>query len=254
LRVSLRLEITTSSPSSWLLKTLARRTEESASGLSGDWPTPLQNDDHAKVRKRGNYNLPATVMWPTPDSAGGGRSPKDGMTLTGQTPDGKKRQVDLNHAVMEWPTPTVHGNTNRKGATAKSGDGLRTVAVLESARPTPTAQDGKNATLPPSQVSRDTLPGAILRCSGPPAPENPSTNGKSRASSLIGELISQFRYSMRIQEVGEVLLEWLVISGARLNPRWVCQLMGFTADWLDDVEWPPSKPSATRSSRKSPRS
>ena len=29
--------------------------------------------------------------------------------------------------------------------------------------PTPTANDAKNATLPPSQVSRDTIPGALLR-------------------------------------------------------------------------------------------
>lgn len=29
--------------------------------------------------------------------------------------------------------------------------------------PTPTAQDAKNSTLPPSQLSRDTIPGALLR-------------------------------------------------------------------------------------------
>ncbi len=29
--------------------------------------------------------------------------------------------------------------------------------------PTPAAQDAKNSTLPPSQINRDTVPGAIMR-------------------------------------------------------------------------------------------
>jgi hypothetical protein len=40
-----------------------------------------------------------------------------------------------------WPTPTVCGNYNRKGASATSGDGLAT-AVQKW--PTPTANDSKN--------------------------------------------------------------------------------------------------------------
>ena len=38
---------------------------------------------------------------------------------------------------------------------------------------------------------------------------------------------------------------------ARLNHRWVAQLMGFPSDWLEGIDVPPSKPSATASSRKS---
>ena len=45
--------------------------------------------------------------------------------------------------------------------------------------------------------------GAILR-DGQPDPDNPSTDGKSRAL---------------------------------LNPRWVAQLQGFLSDWLDGIEW-----------------
>jgi hypothetical protein len=43
-----------------------------------------------------------------------------------------------------WPTPTVHGNTNRAGVSAKSGDGLRTAVMrLEAGHwPTPTARLG----------------------------------------------------------------------------------------------------------------
>lgn len=120
--------------------------------------------------------MAAVQMWPTACVPNGGRQPKGGaMTITGQTPDGKKRQVDLHFAVRQWPTATVRGNTNRHGATAKSGDGLRTTAV-----------------------------------NGLHDQANHSTNGKPRES-------------------------------LRLNHRWVAQLMGFPGDWLDDVEWPPSK-------------
>ena len=246
LRVSLRLEVTRSCPSSWLLRTLARRTEENE---CGSWPTARASDGE----KGGS------------------------MTPTGQTPDGKKRQVDLNYAVRRWPTPkaqinqdcpserqrkspnlesfanmwptpTVDGNTNRKGATAKSGDGLRTAAV--NSWPTPTAIDSgtgrTNRSASPGATDRPTL--ALMLRDGQPDQESHSTNGKSRESSLTGALLSQFRYLMRIQDIGEVLLVWSVKSAARLNPRWVLQLMGFPSDWLDGVS-PPSKRVATRSSR-----
>jgi hypothetical protein len=38
-----------------------------------------------------------------------------------------------------------------------------TGAIESGLWPTPAAQDGKNGTLPPSQATRDTLPGAMLR-------------------------------------------------------------------------------------------
>jgi DNA (cytosine-5)-methyltransferase 1 len=43
-------------------------------------------------------------------------------------------------AVKLWPTPTVHGNHNRKGASKESGDGLATAVKRW---PTPNATDGK---------------------------------------------------------------------------------------------------------------
>jgi hypothetical protein len=51
------------------------------------------------------------ATWPTPTTPNGGRTPKDGaMTTTGKTPDGKKRQVDVNWVAQQittWPTPTA---------------------------------------------------------------------------------------------------------------------------------------------------
>lgn len=71
-----------------------------------------------------------------------------------------------------WPTPTVCGNHNAKGASATSGDGLATAVARF---PTPAAQDAKNSTLPPSQRERDSIPGMMLRTGEAPGGQlNPS--------------------------------------------------------------------------------
>lgn len=54
-----------------------------------------------------------------------------------------------------WPTPTVCGNYNRKGASAKSGDGLAT-AVLRCA--TPTARDWKSGKASQATHDRNSRP------------------------------------------------------------------------------------------------
>ncbi len=41
-------------------------------------------------------------VWPTPNVPNGGCQPKGGMSPTGLTPDGKKRQVGLHNAVARW--------------------------------------------------------------------------------------------------------------------------------------------------------
>lgn len=55
-----------------------------------------------------HHLVPDMVRWATPMVPNGGRMPKGGaMTLTGMTPEGKKRQVDLNFQVRNWNTPTT---------------------------------------------------------------------------------------------------------------------------------------------------
>ena len=97
----------------WELPTLERRTSESASGF---WQTPVADDavnrQAGKWNSRGEPKLSAQVLLPTP------------------TRDSKRETF--------WPTPTVCGNHNRKGASATSGDGLATV-VAQRTWPTATA-------------------------------------------------------------------------------------------------------------------
>jgi hypothetical protein len=71
-------------------------------------------------------------LWPTPTARDG----RDGdARACGQMPI----RGHLGRAVHRWPTPSVKGNHNRKGASATSGDGLATAVTIW---PTPRATDG----------------------------------------------------------------------------------------------------------------
>jgi len=79
--------------------------------------------------------------------------PRSGMTADGQCwelPMLGHRTKDTDSGL--WPTPTVCGNYNRKGASATSGDGLATAVRMW---PTPTAHNAKE-TNAPSELARNT--------------------------------------------------------------------------------------------------
>lgn len=84
--------------------------------------------------------------WPTPH---------------GFSPDGKSNGPsgnELGRAVnqsLRWPTPTVCGNYNRAGLSAKSGDGLAT-AVQKCA--TPTARDWRSGKASQATHDRNSRP------------------------------------------------------------------------------------------------
>ena len=68
--------------------------------------------------------------------------PRSGMTVDGQCWElpTLERRISATDSGL-WPTPTVCGNYNRKGASATSGDGLATAVQRW---PTPTVNDSKN--------------------------------------------------------------------------------------------------------------
>jgi len=106
------------------------------------------------------------------------------------------------------PTPTVCGNYNRKGASKHSGEGL---ATWVKRLPTPTAQDAKNSTFPPSQKDRDSIIGYIIRYATPTA----STGGPEPEGKTGRKLVTQI--------------------GGALNPAWVEWLMGWPVGWTDSA-------------------
>lgn len=83
--------------------------------LSSDtgW-TMMQKSLRSEYSARKNAVLPTdgkdSLSWPTANIPNGGRTSKKPLSRTGQTEDGKKRQVGLEHAVRHWPTPTAPGD------------------------------------------------------------------------------------------------------------------------------------------------
>jgi hypothetical protein len=117
-------------------------TSESA---SGSWPTIRSTDGEKGGRGdliqavRGNENSHYKLNVPTP------RGPKYGQDMAKfKREPGRKRPSDLETFVHMYPTVTVNGNYNHKGASAKSGDGLAT--AVTKMLPTPNTVDAKGGT------------------------------------------------------------------------------------------------------------
>ena len=106
-------------------------------------------------------------LWPTQCLPGNGGS-RDSSGRTG-----------LQMAAMKWPTPLSgegSGGGNARYALAalngekRASGATRSLKLRDAALafPTPTVNDSKNSTLPPSQIGRDNIPGALLRDGQPP--------------------------------------------------------------------------------------
>lgn len=119
--------------------TPGRRISESGSGL---WPTIRAQDGERGGRGdliqavRGNENSHFR-LWPTPQAhkttesgeiVNSDGTPWDGIRKPHSKKSGKPITTALADAAVFWATTTVCGNYNKKGASAKSGDGLATQA------------------------------------------------------------------------------------------------------------------------------
>jgi hypothetical protein len=102
----------------------------------------------AESREKGRLltlNDQIAHMFPTPRAADGDKGLR--------SPDGVVKELSRGHGidlpahVQLYPTPTISGNYNQKGASKNSGNGLETFVKLY---PTPTCNDSKN-NAPPSQ-------------------------------------------------------------------------------------------------------
>lgn len=158
-------------------------------------------------------------LWHTPNVPNGGRVNPEDMTQAGKLPDGRKRQVGLEHQVKMvergiWPTPTVNGNYNRPGSSAKAGMGLATAVALF---PTPTRFDAECGDLWGKEYNGETLHAMKLIQAAKlfPTPTGRCGRGASQTETRQGGPDLQ-------TEVG-----------GQLNPTWVEWLMGFPLGWTD---------------------
>ena len=201
--------------------------------------TPVRMDaEQAGSLKRGpSLTSQARSATPRAHEAGEyqrdrGDPEKPRPTLTGQV---------RGNAMPRSPTPAAHdakrGGESRETKAARGAGGINLVrAIGESSgtsgsgpgrrySSTPAAQDSGNSSLPPSQATRDTLPGDLIRqqIADGPCPSSPDT------SSTHGN------------------------SPSYISAAWETQYMGYPDGWLQLGTEQESWLSATLSSRKSSR-
>ena len=145
-----------------------------------------------------------------------------------------------------WPTVTVNGNYNRKGASAKSGDGL---AVAVANWPTPTASLGtKGGRVTPRKGKEGGTLIEAVSARRWPTPHGFSPDGQSNGPSgnELGRAVNQslravatplardWRSGKASQATHDrnsrPLSEQI---GGSLNPTWVEWLMGWKPGWTD---------------------
>lgn len=101
--------------------------------------------------------------WPTP-TCQEVEHPDAELTDTGRrlSKDGKSsHSLNLADSVKQWPTPQAR---DWKGPSGRSMKGEENDLPNQVKKwPTPTVNDSHNCTMPPSQMTRDNLPGALLR-------------------------------------------------------------------------------------------
>ncbi|USG65193.1 hypothetical protein NDK47_24220 [Brevibacillus ruminantium] len=165
-------------------------------------------------------------LWPTPQA-------RDYRSADNQDSPRVARKAEqgwspnLNDAVKLWPTPRA--NDAEKRGDINADDPRNGLPAAVKLWPTPAAQDAKNATLPPSQIDRDTVPGAVMREMKlwptptasqdwkPIRPLAPSEANGTHGTMLVGAVGDTEPHNV----------------GGQLNPAWVECLMGFPIGWTD---------------------
>jgi hypothetical protein len=146
--------------------------------------------------------------------------PRSGMTADGQCwvlPMSALRTSGIDFGLLgKWPTPTVCGNYNRKGASKTSGDGLAT-AVKKW--PTPQASDNRPRATANSTARRIAIGKQVsLEAAVKFWPTPTAHNAKEGAFPA--------EYTRNTPTLAAQ-------AGGALNPKWVEWLMGWPLGWTD---------------------
>jgi len=141
----------------WAQSMPAHLTSESGFGLSAKFPTPLVGgtgpSTHGQISGQFRRQMAAAfAKWPTIRASDGERGSQGDLIQAvrgnqnshfklwptpmvhdskSMGPSEKDRKTPCLAALVKWPTPTVCGNHNRKGASPTSGDGLATAVSKE---------------------------------------------------------------------------------------------------------------------------
>lgn len=158
------------------------------------------------------------------------------------------------------PTLAACGNYNRAGASANSGDGLRT-ASLPTLTVTQYGSSAGGESPSPARLSIDAMArrGMLPTMTASAASRGKAMRGQNAQG---GPSLHEFLLPTMTRRddkgpgpkhtrAGSDLPQAL---GGHLNPAWCLWFMGFPADWLDADDAHAFAPSATPSSRNAPKS
>jgi len=128
---------------------------------------------------------------------------------------------------------TKNGTPRKVNQNGQNGSiGLGRYAAM-GMLPTPTAQDGKNSTLPSSQLNRSSIVGMLC------TPTAQSSRGNTSDKRGKGNLTDQ---------IAE--MDLTTSKTSQLNPQFVLEMMGFPSDWTElpflNGETSPSKQQETQ--------
>ena len=233
------------------LPQLEHRTEESESSLSQSWRTP---DAHCargsytseNMQRRIDRGMPLKLndqimhpeMWPTPVAHDDGKTPEAHLAMKARMKGGPRQTITSLNVMVKaqelWPTPRAGKVTdeNPESWQARREQGQVSTPPLTLAvklRPTPAAQDSKNATLPPSQATRDTLPGAMVREQQWRTPTTAMVNeARGHDPARMQKALAK---GQTVALAAQTHAEEAVRQGGQLNPAWVECLMGFPQGW-----------------------
>jgi len=231
------------SPDSFCLKTYQPSLTGDLTEFSGKLPKAglmrngklYQRQAWVRLTKGNGFSLLPT---PRSQEGSGGGSAKEAMKAINKVKSkgGHVPQLLLRDAVRLLPTPTVCGNHNYKGASATSGDGLATIAKL---LPTPCAQDGKNGMLPPSQMNRDSVPGAVMQL----LPTPKAMDGDRGSVGTITRFNNATGRKALKSAIGNLQPDPNQVKG-QLNPEFVEWMQGYPLGWteLTPAPSPPESP------------
>lgn len=143
-----------------------------------------------------------------------------------------------------WPTPTVTGNNNRAGMSAKSGDGLATAAKKAVLWPTPRTSDCKGGQMPKKQGS-PMLNQLLALWTTPNARDWKDTQGMQR----MRPDGSRSRFDTLPRQIPSNGSNALMVGSGELNPAFSSFVMGYRSEWLSlALSGIPSIPASPQSS------
>ena len=197
----------------------AQESAVSDQGYGEKWPESLARyDPDSRSWKTAQYSLLGGLdefsgTWPKWGTM------RNGECWERQTLERRTSEIGYGY----WPTPTVSGNYNRKGASKTSGEGLATAA---SKWPTPSARDAAGANsaehLSKPRGHHDQLPNRVKMVSLGMAEDPARTWPTPTSRDYKGE---SGNHSCLPKEVKHE-------NGAgQLNPEWVEWLMGWPQGW-----------------------